>query len=75
VGAFEAALAAMREAGVVLVPMDMSLLVDMGVKELPDKLFYTFEYPRELSRYCALLNSAEFHYGAGGAGHARMQIQ
>ena len=49
--AFEAALAAMREAGVILVPMDMSLLVDMGLRELPDRLFYTFEFPRELSRY------------------------
>lgn len=40
----------MRTAGVELVPMDMSLVVDTGNKELPDSLFYTFEYPRELSR-------------------------
>lgn len=47
---FEAALEAMRAAGVELVPMDMDLVIQLGRKDLPDTLFYTYEYPRELSR-------------------------
>ena len=50
---FGAALEAMREAGVELVPMDMDLVIQLGKKELPDYIFYTYEYPRELSR-CGL---------------------
>ncbi|EIE27340.1 amidase signature enzyme [Coccomyxa subellipsoidea C-169] len=50
-GAFDAAIEALKAAGVKLVEMDMSLLVDAGNKLLPDVLFYTYEMPRELSRY------------------------
>jgi hypothetical protein len=49
-GAFDAALEALKAAGIKLVEMDMSLLVDAGHKLLPDPLFYTYEMPRELSR-------------------------
>ncbi|CAL8463001.1 g2535 [Coccomyxa elongata] len=49
--AFEGALDALKRAGVELVSMDMSLLVDFGNKHLPDHLFYAYEMPRELSRY------------------------
>lgn len=48
--AFAAALEALKQAGVILVPMDMSLVMDMADKDLPDELFYTYEMPRELSR-------------------------
>ena len=52
IGTLKAALAAWEEAGVTLVPMDMSLVIDLGNRELPNTLFTTFEMPRELSR-CA----------------------
>ena len=48
---FGAALEAMRAAGVELVPMDMDLVIQLGRRELPDTVFYTYEYPRELSRW------------------------
>ncbi len=48
--AFDEALAALRRAGVELVHMDMSLVIDLAAVELPDLLFSTFETPRELSR-------------------------
>lgn len=48
--AFAAALEALRRAGVQLVPLDMSLVMDMAARDLPDELFYTYEMPRELSR-------------------------
>ena len=47
---FAAALEAMRAGGVELVPMDMDLVIQLGKKDLPDTTFYTYEYPRELSR-------------------------
>jgi hypothetical protein len=47
---FTAAIEALKKAGVELVTLDMSLLVDLGNKLVPDPLFYTFEMPRELSR-------------------------
>jgi hypothetical protein len=54
-GVLQAALAAMEEAGVILVPMDMGLVIDLGNKELPNPLFTTFEMARELSR-CACVS-------------------
>ncbi len=48
--AFDAALEAMRAAGVDLIPMDMSLLMDYSRKHTPDLLFFTYEMPRELAR-------------------------
>ena len=63
---FAAALEAMRAGGVELVPMDMDLVIQLGKKDLPDTTFYTYEYPRELSRCgamsaCSLRASAAFH--------------
>lgn len=49
--AFAAALVALRQAGVQLVPMDMGLVLDMADRDMPDELFYTYEMPRELSRW------------------------
>lgn len=48
--AFEAALEALRAAGVKLIPMDMSLVMDYSHKHMPDLMFLAYEMPRELSR-------------------------
>lgn len=48
--AFEAALEALRAAGVKLIPMDMSLVMDYRHKHMPDLMFLAYEMPRELSR-------------------------
>lgn len=57
VDAFEAAKSALTAAGVELVEMDMSLLVDTGNKLLPDMFFYAYEMPRELSRCTKYLHA------------------
>lgn len=49
--AFDSALEALKGAGVELVDMDMSLLVDLGRRNVPDQLFYVYEMPREISRH------------------------
>ncbi len=51
IGAFKSALEALKGAGVQLVDMDMSLLVDLGKLNVPDQLFYVYEMPREISRH------------------------
>ena len=51
IGAFDSALEALKGAGVELVDMDMSLLVDLGKKNVPDHIFYLYEMPREISRH------------------------
>ncbi len=51
IGAFDSALEALKSAGVELVDMDMSLLVDLGKKNVPDHIFYLYEMPREISRH------------------------
>lgn len=48
--AFEAALEALRAAGVKLIPMDMSQVMDYSRKHTPDLMFLAYEMPRELSR-------------------------
>ncbi len=48
--AFDAALAAMRAAGVDLIPMDMSILVDYSRKHTPDLMFFIYEMYRELAQ-------------------------
>lgn len=53
--AFDAALEAMQAAGVQLVPLDMSVLVDFSHKHTPDMLFLTYEMPRELARSASLM--------------------
>ena len=53
VEAYDKALAALRGAGVELVAMDMHVLTELSEKIMPDESLYTYEMPRELSRYLA----------------------
>ena len=66
---FAAALEAMRAGGVELVPMDMDLVIQLGKKDLPDTTFYTYEYPRELSRCVAIHAACTCEPAAGRPPH------
>lgn len=50
-GAYDEALDALRAAGVELVSMDMHVLTELSERIMPDESLYTYEMPRELSRY------------------------
>ncbi|CAL5224479.1 g7172 [Coccomyxa viridis] len=49
--AFAAAVDALRGAGVEIVEMDMSLLESLADEFTPGMMFFTYEMPREISRY------------------------
>ncbi|CAK0784780.1 hypothetical protein CVIRNUC_007984 [Coccomyxa viridis] len=51
VAAYDKALAALKGAGVELVAMDMHVLTELSERIMPDESLYTYEMPRELSRY------------------------
>ncbi len=48
---FEAAIKAAKDAGAKLVDLDMSLLESLADTMTPGMLFFTYEMPREVSRY------------------------
>ncbi len=50
-GAYDKALDALKKAGVELVSMDMHVLTELSERIMPDESLYTYEMPRELSRY------------------------
>ena len=49
--AFEAAVEALKDAGVKIVEIDMSLLESLADELTPGMMFFTYEMPREISRY------------------------
>ncbi len=51
VAAYDKALAALKGAGVELVAMDMHVLTELSERIMPDESLYTYEMPRELSRW------------------------
>jgi len=51
--AYDKALVVLKAAGVILVPMDMHVLTELSARIMPDESFYTYEMPRELSRWGA----------------------
>ena len=48
--AFEAAVGALKHAGVEIVEIDMSLLESLADELTPGMMFFTYEMPREISR-------------------------
>ena len=49
--AFAAAVEALRDAGVEIVEIDMSLLESLADDFTPGMMFFAYEMPREISRY------------------------